>query len=201
MTDEKAEKPWHEGLTDKERRFVEEYLVDLNGTEAAIRAGYTQKNRASASVMACRLLAKPTLRLAVTALFEKAGISKIRILEEQAKIAFANIDDYAKIVHGKVVITNSKSLSREQLAAVAEISETITEFGTAIKVKPYDKQAALAFLGKVARLTVERHEVSGPNGGPIEATVEDVRARVAERLAKIAKSLAAEDKPASGEGA
>lgn len=195
MTDE-AKPDWHEGLTDKERRFVEEYLIDLNGKQAAIRAGYSVK---SAKVLASTVMAKHIVRKAIERLFDDRGISRIRILEEVALIAFANVDDYVKIVSDKsgrktVKITASNDLDREQLAALAEISETVNEAGVrVIKVKPYDKQAALAFLGKVARLTVDRTEVSGPNGGPVQ--VEDAKAHLENLIEGIAKKAAGETPP------
>ena len=51
-------------LTDKQRRFVDEYLVDLNGTKAAIRAGYSEKN---ADKIGSQLLGKSGVRAAIVA--------------------------------------------------------------------------------------------------------------------------------------
>lgn len=196
MTDGAAAPEWHSELNARERRFVEEYLVDLNGKQAAIRSGLSKK---TATHAASRLLAKPSVRRAVGKLFDSIGISSIRILEEQARIAFANVVDYVQIVEDKngdqsVVITPTDQLSREQLAAVSEISETVNEAGfRVIKVKFCDKQAALAFLGKVARLGVERVEVTGKNGGPVQ--IEDSKALLEQMIEGMAKKAAAEDKP------
>jgi phage terminase small subunit len=57
-------------FTDKQQRFIDEYLVDLNGTQAAIRAGYSRK---TANEIAAELLAKPSIRAAVD-----AGLAKRR---------------------------------------------------------------------------------------------------------------------------
>ena len=45
-------------ITDKQKKFVEEYLIDLNATQAAIRAGYKAKNAQRASEIGCQLLQK-----------------------------------------------------------------------------------------------------------------------------------------------
>ncbi len=50
-------------LTPKQARFVEEYLIDLNATQAAIRAGYSAK---TARAMGCENLTKPDIQAAVT---------------------------------------------------------------------------------------------------------------------------------------
>lgn len=57
-----------EKLTPKQRRFVEEYLIDLNGTQAAIRAGYSQK---TANPQAARLLANVSIQAAIEDGFER----------------------------------------------------------------------------------------------------------------------------------
>lgn len=56
-------------LKPKQRRFVEEYLVDNNGAQAAIRAGYAKK---TARITASKLLSKPNIRAAVEAGLERA---------------------------------------------------------------------------------------------------------------------------------
>lgn len=52
-------------LTPKQQRFVEEYLIDLNATQAYIRAGYAVKNDETASVMASRLLGNDKVQTAI----------------------------------------------------------------------------------------------------------------------------------------
>lgn len=70
-------------MTPRQRRFVDEYLIDLDGTHAAIRAGY---RRSSACEMASMLLARPTIADAVAAAMaersRRTGITPERVLEE-----------------------------------------------------------------------------------------------------------------------
>ena len=77
-------------LTDKQKRFVDEYLVDLNATAAAKRAGYSEK---SASRIAIELLNKTHVSAEIqkrqAKLRGKLEITQERVLEELAAIAFA----------------------------------------------------------------------------------------------------------------
>ncbi len=66
-------------LTEKQQRFVDEYLIDLNGTQAAIRAGYSAK---TANEQASRLLAKANIKTYIDAQLEKISSEKIADAEE-----------------------------------------------------------------------------------------------------------------------
>lgn len=79
-------------LSPKQERFVEEYLIDLNATQAAIRAGYSPK---TARFQACKLLTNPNIQEMIqrkrAKMSEKLEISAERVLQEQAKLAFYNV--------------------------------------------------------------------------------------------------------------
>lgn len=79
-------------LTPKQQRFVDEYLIDLNATQAAIRAGYSAK---SAEVQGARLLSNAKVKAAVdeavAARAERTGITADRVLQEYAKLGFSDI--------------------------------------------------------------------------------------------------------------
>ena len=78
-------------ITEKQQRFVEEYLIDLNATKAAIRAGYSPK---TADVQGPRLLGKVRVSCAIARAkaerSRRTGITQDRILQELARIAFLN---------------------------------------------------------------------------------------------------------------
>lgn len=85
--------PWPKGKwTRKQRRFVEEYCVDFNGTQAAIRAGYSEN---SAAVIACKLLTKTKIKRAVSerlkVLSMGSQLTAERVKSELACMAFANV--------------------------------------------------------------------------------------------------------------
>lgn len=112
-------------LTDKQKRFVDEYLVDLNATAAAKRAGYSEKTAYS---MGQRLLKKVEIQAAIqkrqAKLRGKLEITQERVLEELAAIAFANGTDFATITHnGLVRLTPTDEVPEEKKKAVASIKE------------------------------------------------------------------------------
>lgn len=78
-------------ITDKQKKFVEEYLIDLNATQAAIRAGYKAKNAQRASEIGCQLLQKTQVSNEVAKRMaersRRTGINADRVLIELAKIA------------------------------------------------------------------------------------------------------------------
>jgi phage terminase small subunit len=84
-------------LTPKQSRFVEEYLVDLNGKQAAIRAGYSAN---TAEVQASRLLRIVKIQVALSAAMRARSrnteVTPDRVLAELAKIGFANMRDYGR---------------------------------------------------------------------------------------------------------
>lgn len=133
-------------LTEKQKRFAQEYLVDLNATQAAIRAGYSEKTAYS---IGQRLLKKVEIQAAIQKqqekLRNKLEITQERVLEELAAVAFANGTDYVTITQtGSVRITPTGKLSEEKKKAVAAIKEG--QYGTEVKL--YDKVRALELLGK-----------------------------------------------------
>ena len=81
-------------MTDKQARFCEEYMIDLNATQAAIRAGYSPK---TAREQAPRLLANVSIQNRIAQLqaeqSRRTGVSADRVVRELAKIAFANASD------------------------------------------------------------------------------------------------------------
>ena len=79
-------------LTDKQRRFVSEYLIDLNASAAAIRAGFSAN---SADAIGWENLRKPAISEAIkagkAAQLAEAGLTAAGVLEELRRVAFANV--------------------------------------------------------------------------------------------------------------
>jgi phage terminase small subunit len=139
-----------DALTARQRQFVSEYLVDLNATAAARRAGYSAK---TCNEIAMKVKRHPLVAKAIAdALAERAGITRTFIVDELAKVARANAGDYFAWGPGGIVVKDSATLSEDQKAAVAEVSQTVTEAGGTVRVKLHDKVAALEKLGKVLGL-------------------------------------------------
>lgn len=132
-------------MTRKQKVFIEEYLIDLNATQAAIRAGYSPE---SAGSMGSENLKKPEIRARIEkAMAERSrrtGINQDRVLQELAKIGFANIKDVVDLNTAKV-LTDAKE---EDLACIQSVKIKPNEWGTEREVKLYDKRDALVDIGK-----------------------------------------------------
>lgn len=136
-------------LTPKQQRFVEEYLIDLNATQAAIRAGYSAKN---ADKIGPELLGKTrvaeAIKQAMAERSRRTGINQDRVLRELAKIAFVNAGDVVNMDEATV----REGAIRDDLAAISSVKvKTIpTESGEIVEreVKLHDKLKALELIGK-----------------------------------------------------
>lgn len=145
-------------MTKKQKRFVEEYLIDLNATQAAIRAGYSP---ATAKEIGCENLTKPNIAAAVSqAMAERSrrtGINQDRVLQELARIGFAKITDVVDPETAKIRV----DASDDDLACIQSIKIKPNEFGTEREVKLYDKKSALVDLGKHLGLFKDKLELNG----------------------------------------
>jgi len=162
-------------LTPKQEAFVAQYLLDLNATQAAIRAGYSEK---TAQQQGSRLLLNVLVQEAIAKGREKTAakleITKERIVDELAKIAFADIRKAVRWGKSPIDTTSenaspnglgiypvelvpSEEIEDEIAAAVSEVSLT----QTGIKIKMHDKKAALVDMAKMLGFMVEKHEHSG----------------------------------------
>lgn len=143
-------------LNPKQQRFIAEYLVDMNATQAAIRAGYSAR---TAKQQGSRLLTNADVVAALARkqakIAGKLEMTAERVLAELALLGFSNMQDFASTdAAGKPEIDCSR-LERDQWAAVSQIK--IDEDG-AITLKLYDKRAALVELGKHLGLFTEKHD-------------------------------------------
>jgi len=148
----------------RQQAFIREYVKDFNGTQAALRAGYSSK---CARHFAYRLLKQPEIQQAVhekvKRITDKSDVTIQRVLTELARIAFSQLHHSVRVVSGRVVVTDTDAMTEDQRAAMAEIAET--EAG--VRVKMHDKTRALELLGKYLALFTDRTEVTGADGGPL----------------------------------
>lgn len=183
-------------LTDKQQRFVEEYLIDLNATQAAIRAGYSED---TAKEIGYENLTKPHIADAIAEAqslrSQRTQITQDRVLQELARIGFSDLrkcltptghllaphdwdDDTAASISSIEVVTNMKSEKDDDGRTPIEHTH---------KIKVWDKNSALEKIAKHLGMFVERHEHTGKDGGPIET--KDVSAR--DKAKAVAALLAA----------
>lgn len=174
-------------LTPKQQRFADEYLIDLNATQAAIRAGYSRR---TAEDIGRQLLRKTPVAEVIEekrrALSIRTEITQDRVLRELARIGFADmrkllrwtgnqprmdVDDCEEREEVEITAVNfvrlfdSDELDSDTVAAISEISQT--KDGS-LKVKLHDKQAALVAIGRHLGMFKDRVEHTGKDGGPIK---------------------------------
>lgn len=162
-----------EKFNPKQLRFVGEYLIDLNGTQAAIRAGYSPK---TAKEQASRLLTNVNVRAEVERrqkeICAKLGITQEKVVTELANLAFSNMGDYMKCTPSGDPYLDFSGLTREQQAALVEV--TVEDYVEGhgdnardvqkVKFKLADKRAALVDLGRHLGI-FKRAEKSGGSQG------------------------------------
>lgn len=133
-------------LTDKQKRFVEEYLIDYNATRAASKAGYAKK---IARVQGSENLTKPDIKSEINKRLEKKRIenelTEKKIIKELEKIAFSDITNY---YNNELEVKDIDELPKEFTAAIKEIVKIETNRGIRTTIKLYSKENALELLGK-----------------------------------------------------
>ncbi len=196
-------------MTPKQQRFVEEYLIDLNATQAAIRAGYSKK---TAKQIGTENLAKPVLQEAIAeamaARSERTGIDADWVLRRLVEIDRTNMADFLVFPEdGGMPSFDLSAATPEQLAAIEGVQldthrEKGEDGGTVEKIKLTlpGKLKTLELIGKHVDVQAfaERHEHTGKSGRPVE--ISDVS--TLERAMIIGKALraAAEIQDAKREG-
>lgn len=156
-------------LTEKQDRFCEEFIIDLNATQAAIRAGYSE---ATARQMGAENLSKPVIQEKIQILkdarSQRTEITADMVLREYAKLGFSNITDYLRVVekvgmtddgpvmYKAVEIFETDGIDRAKLDAVAEIKQT--KEGIALKL--HDKKGALDSIARHLGMFVDKIEVT-----------------------------------------
>lgn len=143
-------------LTAKEERFIHEFLVDGNGTQAAIRAGYSA---ACANRMAYKLMQREAVKLRLAAVskkaLEKIDVKVDDILRELVRIADF---DWIRACDSKGKLLPPHLMPEDIRRAIASI-----EVGSRgkLKVKFHSKISALELLGKYRKLFTDRVEFEG----------------------------------------
>lgn len=148
-------------MTEKQKIFADEYLIDLNATRAYRKAYPSVKKDETAAQAGSRMLRNVKVAEYIAermqARQERTEITQDRVLEELAAIAFARATDYAEVNDDQVFIKDTAGLSENQIKAIAGVKQG--KFG--IEVKLNDKEKALELLGRHLGMFKDRVEVSG----------------------------------------
>lgn len=168
-------------MTPKQARFVAEYLVDLNATQAAIRAGYSAK---TAGQTGFDLLKKPEIAEAIAAAqqerAQRTHITADRVLRELARVAFS---DLRRLYRDDGSMLLPHEWDDDTAAAMAGV-ETVEQHTVEIeggeikraptftkKVKVFDKGAALTLAMRHMGMLKDKTELTGVNGGALVVTL------------------------------
>ena len=156
-------------LTEKQQRFVEEYLIDLNATQAAIRAGYSAK---TADQQGSRMLANVKVQQAISVAMaersKRTGINQDRVVLELARIAFVKMTDLVDS-HGRIKDNATDLACIESVKYKQSESETGSSVEREVKISP--KLKALELLGKHLGMWNDKIDVNITQ--PIVITGED----------------------------
>jgi hypothetical protein len=100
------------------------------------------------------------------------GVTKTWLVDKLVAIIDTDLADVSDWdADGELVFKTSSDLTAEQTVAVSEIAQERGRDGArTLKIRLYDKLAAMGHLAKLLNLLVDRQEISGPNGGPVEVT-------------------------------
>jgi len=149
-------------LTPKQKTFCDEYLIDLNATQAAIRAGYSPD---SAKEIGCENLTKPNIRAYIEKEIanrsKRTGINQDRVIRELARIAFVNANDVINMNEA----TLKADATEDDTATIASVKvKTIpTKEGEGVEreIRLADKLKALELLGKHLGMFKDKLEIEG----------------------------------------
>lgn len=163
-------------LTPRQQCFVSEYLVDLNATQAAIRAGYSAKTASSQGERLLRNVeVADAVQAAMKAREDRTAITQDMVLRELAKIGFSDIRKVVRWGATELRATEDKDgepvtepyhglclVSADEIddATAAAISE-VSEGRDGLKVKLHDKRGALVDIGRHLGMFKDKIEHSG----------------------------------------
>lgn len=185
-------------ITEKQKRFVDEYIIDLNATRAYKAAYPSVKKDEVAASAAVRLLRNVKVQAYMKErqkkIQERTEVTQDRVILELARIAFSNGSDFAKVVTKPrkrmvwndqiqeyeekeieeqfVELVDTDALPVDKRAAIAAIKEG--KYG--IEVASCDKVKALELIGKHLGMFKDKVEISGQVNNPMEGlTTEELK--------------------------
>ncbi len=169
-------------LTARQQRFVDEYLVDLNAIQAALRAGYGRTSAENGTPMRSRMVTQ-AVAAAIDRRARRTGITADRVVQELARIGLSDLrqaftgdgdlrcltmldDDMAAAISSVKVVTRSRPRDHADGAGVEYVTE----------IKLWDKVSALEKLGK--HLGMFREQIDVSLKGDLAAMIAARRQRV-----------------------
>jgi len=152
-------------MTERQKRFCEEYLLDLNATQAAVRAGYSPLSARQSSV---ENMSNPSIRARIDKVLaersRRTGINADLVLEELGKLLRVNADDVINMDDATV----KPDAAREDTAAISSVKVKVipTDDGNIVEreVKLCDKLKAIELAGRHLGMFTDNINLSGDVG-------------------------------------
>jgi phage terminase small subunit len=187
-----------EAMNKKQELFVSEYLVDLNATQAAIRAGYSRRDARNAGY---RNLRRPQIKAAIDKAqaprLAKLALDADTVLAELTRIARANLLDYMRFDKDGIPTVDLSRLDRESAAALSEV--VVEEFLAAKPGRPAVRRVRFRMHDKLARhFGLLRERVSPEYPDAAEARPQHDPRQVARAVVAILEEAAIAEAEAKG---
>lgn len=168
-------------MNDKQAAFVNEYLLDFNATQAALRAGYSEKTAYS---IGWENLKKPEIAKRIQERLAEKTMTADEVLVRLSEQARASFKDFI-VIEGEY----SWRFDMEKIQASGHLVKSISTSKNGVRIELYDAQAALRDIGKHHGLFTDRVEHSG-EVAQIGMTLEEWRAERQKRQAQADETLA-----------
>jgi len=148
-------------LTEKQKLFVDEYLIDLNATRAYKATYPNVKKDEAARVNASKLLTITNVKEYVAEKIkertERTEVTQDMVIKELAKIGFAQITDFVEVdEQNNVIIRATGEIDKNKIGAIAGIKES----QSGVEIKMNDKVKALELLGRHLAMFTDKQEVA-----------------------------------------
>lgn len=147
-------------MTEKQKRFCDEYLIDLNATRAYKVAYSSCKKDETARVNSSRMLTNANIKEYIEErqkdIQKRTEITQDKVIQELAAIAFSNATEFASVRGNKVKIKNTKDLDENVKKAIVGIKKG----KNGIEIKSADKVQALELLGKYFGIFKDKVDVN-----------------------------------------
>jgi phage terminase small subunit len=146
-----------EKLTTKQERFCQQYLIDGNATQSAIRAGYSED---TAGAIGFENLTKPEIQARLSELesdeLKRLKITREKIYNELSAVAFARMPDFAVFDAGSLIVSDTADWTDDMKAAVLEMSESTNDARSSLKIKLHNKVGALEKLAQIEGMLLQK---------------------------------------------
>ncbi|WP_052731136.1 terminase small subunit [Spirosoma radiotolerans] len=152
---------WYDGLTDKQRRFVEEYCIDFNATRAAKTAGYSDK---TAQEQGSRLLSNVMVRKAIDDYLDSLSMTSAEAIYRLTSMGRGSIAPFVE-PYGRGL---KFDFNTEEAKANMHLIKKITNGKDGMSFELHDPKDAIFKIMQLRGKVVSKHEHTGANGGPIK---------------------------------